>query len=258
MSNHEQAEPGQDSPEKYHAAMAALRGGELAEADRLGDELLLARHTGGFEVKALAAKERGDLDGAVQLLEEGVKHGGDVWLLWQLLGNVESDRENLCAADRAYEKALGCEGANEASVRLNQAVLTARKGDLEGALELVESVDPGDNEELGEAVTDFHLWCLRSKRDVALEAGKVFELMLDAPTDTRMDEHDGPLRFMQRVHVAAPALEDALAAVARDLGEEYLGARVDESSELQDAAGLLEGVYWISGRHLYPEGVDGD
>jgi len=111
------------------------------EALEIADRLRELRHSGAFEIGALAHAAKGNLEEAVRLLEEGLEKAPGVWLNWQLLGNYLSDLERFPQAATAYERALACPDVWVASVRLNQAILAQRRKDFEGALGLIEQVD---------------------------------------------------------------------------------------------------------------------
>lgn len=121
-------------------AREALEAGAADEAERVADELLGLGWSGGFEVKALAARSRGDDAGAASLLEEAVSHVPSSWPLWDLLGIVRSDLGRFEAAMEAFDRALGCEGCDSASVRFNRAVARHRKGDPGGAWDDLEPI----------------------------------------------------------------------------------------------------------------------
>jgi tetratricopeptide (TPR) repeat protein len=126
--------------ERGHALLQEVK---LDEALEIADRLRELRHSGAFEIGALARAAKGDLQEAVRVLEEGLEKAPDVWLNWQLLGNYLSDLERFPPAVAAYERALACPDVWVASVRLNQAILAQRRGDFEAALGLIEQVgDP--------------------------------------------------------------------------------------------------------------------
>jgi tetratricopeptide (TPR) repeat protein len=97
-------------------------------------------YSSAFELTALALAGKGEVERAVQVLEDGVTRAPDVWLNWQLLGNYRSDLERYEAADSAYQRALACPNVNRSSVRLNQAILAGRMNKPTDALLLLEEV----------------------------------------------------------------------------------------------------------------------
>ena len=122
---------------------ALIRDGEFDAALEVAGQLEKHRHTGGFEIAALAHAGKGELETAVAVLRRGVTRAPDVWLNWQLLGNYLSDLERYDDAEAAYQRALACPGCSHDSVRLNLAVLASRRDRPEAALVLLDSVrDP--------------------------------------------------------------------------------------------------------------------
>lgn len=121
-------------------AREALEAGAADEAERAADELLGLGWSGGFEFKALAARARGDDDRAVSVLEEAVSHVPSSWPLWDLLGIVRSDLGRFDTAMEAFDRALGCEGCDSASVRFNRAIARHRRGDPGGAWDDLEPI----------------------------------------------------------------------------------------------------------------------
>jgi hypothetical protein len=63
-----------------------------------------------------------------------------VWINWQLLGNYLSDIERYDEAASAYDEAFRCPGADESSIRLNQAILAARRHNTEQVLYYADSI----------------------------------------------------------------------------------------------------------------------
>ncbi len=121
-------------------AFEAIGSGALDEAEARADALLAMGWSGGFEVKAAIAQQRGDLEAAERVLEEGVSRAASAWPLWQLLGIVRSDRGRYEPALEAFDRALACEGADAGSVRFNRAIARHRHGDLGGAWDDLEPI----------------------------------------------------------------------------------------------------------------------
>ena len=114
---------------------------EYDEALVTSSQLRSLRHSSGFEIAAMALAGKGDLDGAIDTLREGVAAAPDCWINWQLYGNLLSDTERYEEAGLAYESALRCPHVRPASVRLNQAILSRRVGRLDQALGYLKDVD---------------------------------------------------------------------------------------------------------------------
>ena len=133
----------QDEAERLHdRALGHLEAGELDAALGLAQELRRMRWSGAFEIEALVARRRGDLEVALRALAEGRAAAPSAWSLHQLAGIVLGEAGRTDEALAAFEAALGCEGAARGSVRYNRAVLRMRRGeaglalaDAEAALE---------------------------------------------------------------------------------------------------------------------------
>lgn len=121
-------------------AHEALEAGALDEAERTAEELLELGWSGGFEIKALVARARGEDESAARVLEEAVGHVPEVWALWDLLGIVRSDLGRYESAMDAFDRALRCEGADAAAVRFNRAIARHRAGDPGGAWDDLEPI----------------------------------------------------------------------------------------------------------------------
>jgi tetratricopeptide (TPR) repeat protein len=110
------------------------------EADTAAGELLDLGWSGGFEIRALAASGRGDLERAVRVLEEGTSLAAQAWSLWQLLGIYRSDLGRSEGALDAFARALACEGSDGASIRFNRAIAHFRHRDPGAALDDLELI----------------------------------------------------------------------------------------------------------------------
>jgi tetratricopeptide (TPR) repeat protein len=124
-------------------AEEALESDDLETALRLGQQLIEARHTFGFEAMARAHYANGDTASAFAILERGVKEAPHVWTLWHLLGNYASDADDFARAFSSYDRALACDRVEAEVVHLNYATDLHRAGRHEDALERLEQVrDP--------------------------------------------------------------------------------------------------------------------
>lgn len=115
-------------------AFEAIEAGDWDAAEARAGELLAMGWSGGFEVRALAAQGRGDVEGAARVLEDGVEKAPGACPLWLLLGNVRSDLGRFDEALDAFDRALSCEGSDAASVRFNRAIAEHRRGEPGAAL----------------------------------------------------------------------------------------------------------------------------
>lgn len=121
-------------------AFEALDTGQWDEADEAADRLLDLGWSGGFQIRALSAQARGEVARAREVLEEGVAAAPAAWTLWHLLGIVRSDLGAYDDALEAFERALGCEGADAMTVRFNRAVAHERRRAYDAALEDLEPI----------------------------------------------------------------------------------------------------------------------
>jgi tetratricopeptide (TPR) repeat protein len=121
-------------------ALESLGEGDLDSAEKAGEMLRMLGWSGAFEVLALVARERGELERAVSLLEEGVALAPSAWGLHQLRGNLLDQLKKHDDALAAFDTALKCEGAWLSSIRYNRAVARLAWGDIGGALEDAEFV----------------------------------------------------------------------------------------------------------------------
>lgn len=135
MSNETEAE------KLFEEARSCLDNYQLEEAIELGNELLRLNFSGGFEILALAFQQQNDFDKAVEILETGVEECPDLWLLWQLLGNMYSYRKNYAEAYSAYDRALTCPDVWIDSVMLNKAIALSREGDYPGSEEALPDLE---------------------------------------------------------------------------------------------------------------------
>lgn len=125
----------------FEEARSCLDNYQLEEAIELGNELLRMNFSGGFEILALAFQQQNDFDRAIEILQAGVEECPDLWLLWQLLGNMYSYRKNYAEAYSAYDRALACPDAWRDSVMLNKAIALSREGDYQSSEEALPDLE---------------------------------------------------------------------------------------------------------------------
>lgn len=250
--SHDTSWRGLSTAELYDLGRSVVEDGDPARALPMSDDLENRRFSGAFELRALALQSLGDLDGAARALREGLGHAPRVWTMWQLLGNIQSDLGKPQDARESYERALACDGVWRESVVLNVAVLRSRDGDHRGALDLLEDVTVGDNDEaFGAHVRDLLLACRRELRGEVLPRGTLFDVFLDGPV-----RGQPACRFVQRVRVVAVAEGDILRFVREDLGEEYDECTIEEAEPGEVLGEVLAGVHWAAAeRYVYAEGT---
>ena len=233
---------------------ALLREARLDEALEVSDRLRELRNSGAFEIGAMAHAAKGDLEGAVRVLEEGLEHAPGVWLNWQLLGNYLSDLERFPQAATAYERALACPNAGVASVRLNQAILAQRRGDFEAALGLIELVD---DPELSLQAASVHVGALAAIRDldnVYSDRAEYYRLLVQG----KFAETESPgldvRGFFCTYDVVADSPAEALQFIQRlERREPIADLSIEESRALEPRPRDPKGVYWCSGRTYYDQ-----
>lgn len=233
-------------------ALESLGEGDLASAEKAGEMLRMLGWSGAFEVLALVARERGELDRAVAWLEEGVALAPAAWGLHQLRGNLLDQLKRHDEALEAFDTALRCEGAWLSSIRYNRAVARLADGDVGGALEDAEFVITDSS------TPPFYLNAMRIALEALSRLGRTGDgVTLVRHVMTRADgEAEGPLagllalalaRDSQRGEGSRSDIEQACQrAIEQDaMGEDVLQAlrilRAQEApSELQRFSVLVE------------------
>ena len=119
-----------DLQQRMDEGLDLLDAGDAKGALKIAKELERKRFTGAFDLGAQAYAALGWKEAAVSYLRKGLKEHHDSWLNWQLLGNYLSDLERYDEADDAYESALACDDPWKACVRMNQAIMWNRRGEI--------------------------------------------------------------------------------------------------------------------------------
>ena len=128
-------------------AFDALENGQGARVAEICAELRVMHYSSCFEIEALLALDQGLPARALEVLDEGLNVVPELWPLWQLRGNILSDSGQWDAALESYERALGLEGADVNSLRLNRATALWRAQRIEEALNEVARTD-GNSQEM--------------------------------------------------------------------------------------------------------------
>lgn len=187
---------------------AFVRSCAFERAQQVADKLEARRHTGAFEVGALARAGLGNLEDAIAYLTRGLELAPDVWLNWQLLGNYQSDLERYAEASGAYERALACPNAWVGSIRLNQALLAYRQGHADTAIELLSKIDDA---ELRTRIADAWVGALLEKGEFAAAESRCQDALDKSPPNTDDD-------LLARLH-------DQLAVAMRGVGRSKVDVR---------------------------------
>lgn len=159
-------------------AFAALEMGHYDRVLELTSELRALEFSSCFEIEALLYLDQNQLARALQVLDEGTQAVPDLWLLWQLKGNVLSDLKRFDEALESYDAALPLEGADATSLRFNRATALWRDGRVKAALREVEEYEIADAKlDLRWRIeaTQLGLWAaLERGDDVAARADALF------------------------------------------------------------------------------------
>ena len=136
-----------DHEELYEEGMALLRDGDLDDAMEIGLRLERLRWTGNFELRAAVHEKRGDLDKAIEVLEDGIRLAGGPWMLFSRLGNYLSDAARYDEALEVYSKGQARDDADENVFRLNRAIVFGRMERREEALAEYKTLEVEIDEE---------------------------------------------------------------------------------------------------------------
>jgi tetratricopeptide (TPR) repeat protein len=121
-------------------AYLALDAEESERALEIGKKLLELKQVRGFEVVALALEQQGKYDEAISALQSGVTKASEAFPLWQLLGNLLSERRRFTEAREAYQRALTCNGADQDAISYDMAVMLSKANQPMEAMQLCDSV----------------------------------------------------------------------------------------------------------------------
>lgn len=160
-------------------AYAYLDEGEYEQALEISRQLEKMRYTAAFEIGAIALDSLGETAAAVDLLERGMGLADDVWINWQLLGNLYSDLDEFQKANAAYKNALDCVGVIDDSVNLNLSILHYRNKNYSKALALLGAIK---DEDFAYCCTDIKvssLFCLNKIDEAASLAEKTMQSCRD-------------------------------------------------------------------------------
>lgn len=114
-------------------ASELLEAGKPELALSIGRQMEKHRFSGGFEIQALAYRELGDTEKAIQVLRQGTECVPDVWVLWNLLGNYLSDEGSFDEALTAYDAGIDRPNIYTYCLRVNRANVVWRMKRLDEA-----------------------------------------------------------------------------------------------------------------------------
>ncbi len=118
--------------------------GDPGHAKKLGKKLLKMKYSGGYELLARAYEMEDRPQDAIAVLEEGTRAVPQIWLLWQQLGNLQSDQGDFQAANESYTKALDCPGVDSSQIYFNKAIALHRCNMPQEAMDALDQVDSDD------------------------------------------------------------------------------------------------------------------
>ncbi|MBI9075024.1 MAG: tetratricopeptide repeat protein [Desulfatibacillum sp.] len=131
----------QKKKQLMEAGFQALEDCDFKAAIKIGRKIRRLRNTSAFEILGLAYSQKGKPKKAIKILKKGLRIAPDLWVLWQLLGNLQSDLNNFSEAQTSYEKALQCESTDEDSIRYNSALAYIRENKYIEAQKQIEQVN---------------------------------------------------------------------------------------------------------------------
>jgi tetratricopeptide (TPR) repeat protein len=157
--------------ELMNQAFACLDRHDLNGAREIARQLANMRHSGTFEIMAEVFMMAGDLEKAIELLEDGTKTAPTVWLLWQSLGNAYTQHGDFEKAQQAYGQALRCPQVDSSSIHFNRGMAFARDRRYPEALEAFALVT---SSQLAHKARSFQVSVHNDMHrfDLALELGK--------------------------------------------------------------------------------------
>ncbi|HIA55352.1 MAG TPA: hypothetical protein EYN91_25260 [Candidatus Melainabacteria bacterium] len=121
-----------------------LSEGDPGQAKKLGKKLLKMKYSGGYELLARAYEMEERPQDAIAVLEEGTRAVPQIWLLWQQLGNLQSDQGDYQAANESYTKALDCPGVDTSQIYFNKAIALHRCNLPQEAMDSLDQVESDD------------------------------------------------------------------------------------------------------------------
>ncbi|WP_342643372.1 tetratricopeptide repeat protein [Rhodoligotrophos ferricapiens] len=126
--------PDQNPETLVSQAFELIEAGDPKTALKIGMRLEKMRYSGAFEIQAIACARLDKKNKAVKILEKGVKLAPEAWLLWQLLGNYESDLGHYDKAVNAFENGLKTKNSDMVSLYYNYANALTRYGKVDAAM----------------------------------------------------------------------------------------------------------------------------
>lgn len=124
----------------YNLAQQHLEKKELDAAAKLGDQLIRARYSGGYEILSRSFLLRGQSQQAITVLERGLKDTPQVWRLWVELASIRGREGQFDQAISDYERARQCPEADLDAIDFNEARLAHDRDRPRRAALLLEGI----------------------------------------------------------------------------------------------------------------------
>jgi tetratricopeptide (TPR) repeat protein len=221
-------------------ASDALETGNDEDALAIGQQLIDARHTYGFEVLARAWWLRDERTRAIETLQDGVTKAPQAWALWELLGEYwtevgDEEKARACSDQSiAIARAALASGPDEdTSARLHAAIAHAllSRDDRDGALEAAWAAIRANPSQ------EDAMWVIREIEQRISETARQFRVIVRGELPD-----EGP--FVASYIVIADGVDEARELVARF--EPATDLEFEEAEIVDDAPDLPKGVYWRS------------
>ena len=113
--------------------------GKHREALKIAQQLASYRYTGAWEIEAVALYGLGEVDQAIEALQESIGKA-PVWRNGHLLGIYLSEEGRYDEALRAFDASLEMFGAQPATTAYDQAIALDRSGRTDAAVELLRGM----------------------------------------------------------------------------------------------------------------------
>lgn len=124
----------------YEQAQEELERGQLDKAEKLGDQLVRFRYSGGYETLSRVFMARGDTERAITVLQRGLRDTPKVWRLWLELASVQGRAGQFEDAVESYAQARTCPDAERDVIDFNEARLAHERDRPRRAARLLEDI----------------------------------------------------------------------------------------------------------------------
>lgn len=133
----------QDAGDMFEKGMESYRQGNPQEALKIARQLKSYRYTGAWEIEAVALRELGDVEGAIEALRTGIERM-PVWRNGHLLGIYLSDEGRYDEALEAFDASLNMLEPEPKMTAYNRAIVLNRTGRKDEAVMLLKELISSD------------------------------------------------------------------------------------------------------------------